>query len=373
MSIAPFHIPKILRIDWRRSEPGSVPGTIMQQPDQPKPEIRCIRFDAETLKSEPMPYERIEDALQPHPGKVTWVDVQGLGDADLLRRIGAELGLHPLIVEDIAHTHQRPKLEEFDTLLFGALRAVRVDEHGNIDNEQLSFVLKPGLLVTFQEHVGDGFAPVRRRLSEGKGSIRSRGADYLLYALVDTTIDNYFPVLEIYGDTMEDLDEKIRLNPRPNLSHAVHALRRELRQLRRAVWPLRDVASALGRGDLDQIGDTLKPSFRDCYDHVMQVADFVEGSRERASDLGDLYQVMVSERTNQVMKVLTIIATVFIPLTFLCGLYGMNFDPASSPYNMPELRWRYGYPALLSLMGVTVAAMVWFFYRRGWIDTGSST
>ena len=248
-----------------------------------------------------------------------------------------------------------------------------VDESGNIDNEQLSFVLKAGLLVTFQEHVGDGFAPVRRRLREGKGSIRSRGTDYLLYALVDTTIDNYFPVLEIYGDTMEDLDEKIRLNPRPDLSHAVHALRRELRQLRRAVWPLRDVTSALGRGDLDQIGDALKPSFRDCYDHVMQVADFVEGSRERASDLGDLYQVMVSERTNQVMKVLTIIATVFIPLTFLCGLYGMNFDTTTSPYNMPELRWRYGYPALLAVMGLTVAGMVWFFFRKGWIDTGSST
>ncbi|MCO4764308.1 MAG: hypothetical protein KC502_22550 [Myxococcales bacterium] len=257
MNIKPFRIPEMLRMERQRSDPGASPGTLVQQLDQPKPQIHCIRYSLDVIDAAPIAPERITEALAPQPGSVTWVDVQGAGDAELLQQIGTTLGLHPLVVEDIAHTHQRPKLEEFETLLFGAVRAVRVDEAGNINNTQLAFVLKSDLLVTFQEHAGDGFGPVRRRLLEAKGSIRSRGADYLLYALVDSTIDNYFPVLEIYGDTMEDLDDQIRDNPRPDLARAVHALRRELRQLRRAVWPMRDVVSALGRGDLDGIGPTL--------------------------------------------------------------------------------------------------------------------
>jgi magnesium transporter len=311
--------------------------------------------------------EGLAAALAPEPGKVVWIDVQGLGDGELIRQVGAALGLHPLTVEDVVHHHQRPKVEEFDDYLLLVLRMVRHQGEGRVDNEQLSLVLREGLLVTFQERPGDGFEPVRRRLREGKGQIRRSGADYLAYALVDAAIDNYFPVLELYGDTMEALDERVRQDPSPQVSAAIHGMRRELRHLRRAAWPLRDVAAALGRIEHPLLGKRVRPMFRDCYDHVVQVADFVEGTRERASELADLYLAMMGERTNQVMKVLTIISTIFIPLTFLCGLYGMNFDGAVSPFNMPELRWRYGYPALLLLMLVVFLGQILFFRRRGWI------
>jgi len=276
-----------------------------------------------------------------------------------------------LTVEDIVHVHQRPKVEEFDDYLFVTIRAIWMEDEGKVDNEQLSFVLKDGILVTFQERVGDGFDPIRRRLREGKGQIRKNQADYLLYALIDTAIDNYYPVLELYGDIMEQLDDQVRENPRPELSRAVHSMRRELRQFRRAVWPLRDETGSLSRNEYLLIGEHVRVAFRDCHDHVIQVADFVEGSRERASDLADLYVTMVSEKTNQVMKVLTIIATIFIPLTFLCGLYGMNFDTNASPFNMPELKWRYGYPVFwLVTVGVFVF-MLWYFRRKRWIGKRS--
>ena len=286
--------------------------------------------------------------------------------------MGEALGLHQLTVEDVVHVNQRPKQEEFADYLLVILRAVRVraGEDNTVDNEQISMVLREGLLVTFQERPGDGFDPVRRRLREGKGQIRRAGADYLAYALLDAVIDNYFPVVELYQDAMDQLDDEIRVNPSWEKSASIHLMRRELRQLRRAVWPLRDVAGALGRTDLEMISAGVKPALRDCHDHVIQVADFVESARERASDLGDLYMTIVSERTNQVMKVLTIIATIFIPLTFLCGLYGMNFDSAASPYNMPELKWRFGYPALWGVMVVSVTGMLLFFRHRGWIGRG---
>jgi magnesium transporter len=311
--------------------------------------------------------EKIVEALQPIPGKIIWADIQGLGDADAMRRIGEALGLHPLTLEDIVHTHQRPKLEEFDSYLFAVVRAVQLREDGHIDNEQVSLVLKDGVLVTFQERPGDGFDPIRRRLRERKGPIRKSGTDYLFYAVIDAIIDNYFPVLDAYGDAMDQLDEQVRENPIPAVSTAVHAMRRELRQFRRTVWPLREITSALGRGEHDLVSDKVRPAFRDCYDHLVQAADFIEGSRERASDLAVLYLTMVSEKTNQVMKVLTIIATIFIPLTFLCGLYGMNFDPEASPYNMPELKWRYGYIAFWLATAVIMTGMLWFFRHKGWI------
>ncbi len=169
---------------------------------------------------------------------------------------------------------------------------------------------------------------------------------------------------------MDQLEEQIRTNPTPGLSRMVHTLRREFRQFRRAVSPLREITGILSRNEIERVDESLSASFRDCYDHVIQVTDFVEGSRERASELGDLYQTMISEKANQVMKTLTIVATVFIPLTFLCGLYGMNFDPEVSPYNMPELKWRYGYIALWGVMTATLLAMLWFFKRKGWLGAG---
>ena len=360
-------IPRIRRTPRRGPEPGSRPGTLATRVDLAPPTITRIEFDEAAFDKLDCGVEELDRALRLDAARTVWVDVQGVGDGDMLRRFGEALNLHLLTIEDIAHVHQRPKVESFEEYLFTTLRAVRVGENGDVENEQLSMILRGNVLVTFQERPGDGFDPVRRRLRENLGPIRRRGADYLYYALLDCTIDNYFPVLETFGDTMEQLEEQIRTRPTPQLSQAVHSLRREFRQLRRAAWPLREVAATLSRGGLERLDPSLQPSFRDCYDHVVHVADFVEGSRERASDLASLYQTMVSERANQVMKVLTIMATVFIPLTFLCGLYGMNFDADASPYNMPELRLRYGYPAFWGVMIVTVLGMLGLFWRKGWI------
>jgi magnesium transporter len=378
MKIFRIPIPRIRRARTRKPAPGARPGTLQVRPELPPATITRIEYSPAGVTAQPVPLAELETAFAPRPDHVVWVDVTGLGDAEVLQRIGTALALHPLTVEDIAHVHQRPKLEEVDGYLFATLRAIRVDESGNVGNEQLSILLNDGLLVTFQERPGDGFEPIRRRLRDGKGPLLQHGADYLFYALLDVTIDDYFPVLELYGDTMDQLDDQIRARPTPGLARMVHTLRRELRQLRRAAWPLRDVVAALTRNEVARVDASLRPAFRDCHDHAVQVAEFVEGSRERAADLGDLYQTMVSERTNQVMKTLTIVSTIFIPLTFLCGLYGMNFDSAVSPYNMPELKWRYGYLLIVAIMLVTVGGMVWLFRRKGWlgsevaVDTASS-
>ncbi len=365
-------VPTFRRVKPRMPPPGSAPGTLRGASDLPPPVVRRYCYHDDHFETAEVDLADIDRALTPVPGGVVWVDLQGLGDVEAVERVGSILGLHPLTLEDVVHVHQRPKLEEFDDYLFVVLRAVHSVDDRSINNEQISFVIKEGLLVTFQERLGDGFDPVRRRLRERQGFTNRGGADYLAYTLIDAVIDNYFPVLEIYGDTMDQLEERVRNNPTPEVSAFVHQMRRELRLFRRAIFPLRDVTSALARSANPFLGETVRPAFRDCNDHVVQVADFVEGSRERASELADLYLVMVGERTNQVMKVLTIIATIFIPLTFLCGLYGMNFDTAVSPYNMPELKWRYGYPVFLGVMIVVAAAMVLFFKRKGWIGSAGS-
>ena len=370
MPLFSIPVPRFRRRKARMPAPGAAPGTLAVPAELPEPVVRRMVFGPDRCETIEVAPETLGEALAPAEGAVVWVDVQGLGDGSLVRRIGELLGLHPLIVEDIVHHHQRPKVEEYPDHLYVVLRALRLLDDQRVDNEQLSLVLKPGLLVTFQERPGDGFEPVRRRLREGKGILRRESVDYLAYALIDAAIDDYFPVLELYGDTMDQLDDQVRDNPTPAVAGAIHQMRRELRQFRRAAWPLRDLAAALGRNDYDLIKEATRLALRDCHDHAVQVAEFVEGNRERASDLADLYTTQVSERTNQVMKVLTIIATIFIPLTFLSGLYGMNFDPEASPYNMPELKWRYGYLAFWAAAVVVFLGMLWFFRHKGWLGSG---
>ena len=360
-------IPKILRRKRVAPAPGASPGTLVIHDQAEQPTLHLFTYEETICDHQSIDPSSIEAALTCVPGERRWLDVQGLADHDLLRRITELLGLHPLTLEDIVHTHHRPKLEEFEDHLFVIFRAFRMRDDGAVDNEQVSMIVKDGLVVTFQEYHGDGFDPVRRRLKAGKGRIRQAGVDYLAWALMDVTIDNYFPVLEAYSVIMDALDDAIREDPSSETSRAIHTMRRELRQFRRAVWPLREVAGVLSRDDVPAIDSSVRPAFRDCYDHLIHVGDFLDGARERASELADLYLVMVGERTNQVMKVLTIIATVFIPLTFLCGLYGMNFDSEVSPYNMPELKWKYGYPAFWVVLLLVFALMLWFFHRKGWI------
>jgi len=367
-------VPKIRRSRVKKPAPGALPGTLVFPESPGELTLTRMEYGKESQSFAAVPVDSLESALAPKPGSVVWVEVRGSGDVDLLSRIGAALELDPLTLEDIAHIHQRPKIEEFENYIFLTLRGIRKTDQTQVENEQVSFVLAGGVLVTFLERPGDPFEPVRRRLQEGRGVIRTRGADYLFYALLDVVIDHYFPVVEVYGDSLDQLEESIRADPLPAHSQALHALRRELRQLRRAAWPLRDVLNRLSRTEVKGFSPELATCFRDCADHLMQAADFIEGSRERAGDMGDLYQAMVGEKTNQVMKMLTIISTIFIPLSFLCGLYGMNFNTEVSPWNMPELNWRYGYPVFLGFLLVLGLGMLWMFRVRGWLGgTGDGT
>ena len=253
---------------------------------------------------------------------------------------------------------QRPKLEVYGQHAYIVARMTRVDA---LDTEQLSIFLGEGFLITFQEEPGDCFDAVRERLHSGRTRIRSSGADYLCYALLDAVIDAYFPVLERFGDRLDESELQIMARADSSMVASLHEIRRELMGLRRAIWPLREVVNALMRDDHAWVKEETRLFLRDAYDHTVQIIDVVETHRELAAGLMDMYLSILSHRMNEVMKVLTIIATIFIPLTFVAGIYGMNFD------SMPELHWAWGYPAALAVMAVTAVALVMFFRRRGWI------
>jgi magnesium transporter len=288
-----------------------------------------------------------------------WVDVQGLADVELIRGVGERYGLHPLTVADVVHVHQRPKLEGHDDHLFIVLRLP--DRTERMLTEQLSIVLGRDFVLTFQERPGDCFDPVRERLRRAGSGLRERGVDYLAYALIDALVDSYFPILESYGETIEVLEEQVIARPEPARVARIHRLRRELLEIRRALWPQREVLSALLREDTPCIAPGTRVFLRDCADHTAQLLDMVEIHREVTSGLLDLHLSSLSTRMNEIMKVLTIIATIFIPLGFVAGLYGMNFDPQVSPYNMPELHWRYGYFYSLAVMAAMGFGMLAYF------------
>jgi magnesium transporter len=364
---ADLRVPRVRRRKVKKPAPGSPPGTL-ELPEGSAPALmHRFLFDENTIEEGPVAQEALEQGLAAVPGRTLWLDIQGLPRPELLERLGRVLGLSPLTLEDILHVNQRPKLEEFEGYLFVVIRQLRLLKSGEIENEQMSFVLRPGLLVTIQEFPGDDFEPVRKRLRDGRGVLRKSGADYLAYALMDAAIDSAFPVLEEFGEAMDAIEEAVWTRAGSETYAAIHRMRRELRQMRRAVWPMRDVAAALSRSDIGAISANSRAAFRDCHDHVLQVADFLETSHERTAELSDLNLSVVSERTNQVIKVLTIIGTIFMPLTFLCGVYGMNFDTAASPLNMPELTWRYGYLAFWIVSLLVVAGMLVFFRRKGWL------
>ena len=294
-----------------------------------------------------------------------WVDVQGLADVELIRGLGERYGLHPLTIADVVNAHQRPKLESHDDHLFIVLRLP--DRTEGLVTEQLSILLGRDFVLTFQERPGDCFDPVRERLRRPESPMRGRGVDYLAYALIDALVDSYFPLLESYGEQIESLEEQVLARPEPARVVQIQRLRRELLEVRRALWPQREVLSALLREDTPCIAPGTRLFLRDCADHTAQLLDMVEIHREVSSGLLDLHLSSVSTRMNEIMKVLTIIATIFIPLGFIAGLYGMNFDTEVSPFNMPELEWRFGYPFALALMLAVALGMLAYFWRKGWL------
>ena len=354
---------------FHRAPPGAPPGTLLAAPGASPAAIRVIAYgpnrheDREVDDVEALAALLDRDLAGDWP--VVWINVDGLGDLEAVRALGERFGLHPLAVEDVVHNHQRAKVERFEGHDFLVARMVK--HVGALDSEQVSFFLGQRWLLTFQERPGDVFDAVRRRIAAGQGRIRGMGADYLMYALLDSLIDAYFPVLEAYDDKLEALELEVLANPDEAVVGRLYAIKTDLMVLRRAVWPLREAASSLMRDPSPQISDETRIFLRDCYDHTVQLIDLVESWRELASGLMDLYLSQVSFRMNEVMKVLTIISTVFIPLSFVVGLYGMNFDTSASPWNMPELGWRYGYPVLLLGMATAVAGMLLYFRRKGWM------
>jgi magnesium transporter len=313
-------------------------------------------FDEQTIAS-------IDECfpLQPAPG-ITWINVDGLHDTALLQTLADRVGLHPLVVEDIVSRHERPKLEDYQDYLFVALRALEYNETTNeITTEQLSLVLGPNYVFSFQEVAGDGFDPVRERIRKGKGRMRGMGPDYLAYALIDAIVDDYFVLLERIGERIETLEDALMEQPTREHLHGIHELKREMIILRRSVWPLREVVGRLERGESGLIRRETHVFLRDLYDHTIQVIDGVESYRDMLTSLQDLYLSSVSNKLNEVMKVLTIIATLFIPVSFFAGVFGMNFD------YMPELRWKWSYPIFWFVILCALGGMLTWFRRRRWL------
>ena len=352
------------KIYRKRASAGAPPGTLVADPSSAPTTIDVLCYDEDgCVEKGGVGVGKLKELIGSR--SVTWININGLADIVAIEAIGTLFGIHRLALEDIVNVHQRPKVEEFDHHLFIVTRMLA--RPAEKETEQVSIFLGKGYVVTFQEKPGDVFEPVRQRLRRGSGHIRKVGADYLAYALLDAVIDGYFPALELRGEEVEHLENLVVSRPREKLLGTIHETKRVLLDLRRAVWPQREMLSALMRQEGGFIEDRTKVYLRDCYDHTIQLIDIIETYREVCSGLVETYLSSLSNRMNEIMKVLTIMATVFIPLGFIAGLYGMNFDPKTSPWNMPELGWKYGYPYALGLMAAVAGGLMWWFWRRGWI------
>ena len=303
------------------------------------------------------------DGLMPAPDRktVTWVHIDGLQDVHLMERMGGHFGLHPLILEDILNTDQRPKLEDHGEYLYVVLKRFHQDEKDRLVSEQVSIVLGHNYLISFQEKEGKHLESVRARLQNDRGRLRKGGTDDLAHAILDGIVDGYFSILDHFGEEIETLEEALMDRPSPGTLRAIQSLKRRIILLRRSVWPLREVVGSLGRSDSPLIHKTSVVYFRDIYDHTIQVIDTIETYRDMLSEMIDIYLSTISNRMNEIMKVLTIIATVFMPLTFLAGIYGMNFK------YMPELEWPWGYFALWGVMIIITVVMLLLFRRKKWL------
>ncbi len=349
----------------RHVTPGARPGALVA-PQQKAEQLRIHVVSYGPEKCEEKEVATFEEALHlMERHRVTWIDITGVHDLDLLRKLAERFNLHELAVEDVVNVGQRPKMEEYDDHIFVIMRMLHLGTVLNV--EQFSLFFGERVVITIQEYEGDPFGPIRERIAAGTGRIRHRGADYLAYALVDVLEDSLYPVLEKYGEWIEQLEEELLKDPNPDLLEAVHRIKRDLLWVRRAAWPHREVISALERVESGKVTDETKVFLRDAYEHAVQVMDVVETFRDLSSGLMDLYLSSLSHRMNEVMKMLTVMASIFIPLTFIAGIYGMNFNPSSSELNMPELNWALGYPAALGVMVAIAVGMVLFFKRKGWL------
>lgn len=349
----------------RHTEIGARPGTLVIDEDAPPPKIRMISYDPEEVREHEInSTEELSAAFDRE--NVTWVDVQGFGDEQLLRKIGEVFSIHPLAMEDVVNMPQRPKSEAYENQVLIITRMVRVTDGAEVDMEQVTLVLGENYVLTFQERYGDVLDPVRHRIRTGKGRpIRRSGSAYLAYVITDTIVDGYYPVIEALGDHLEQLENVVMEQPSVQVLRVLNATKNMLVNLRRAIWPMREAVNSLIREDNDMISDEVRLYLRDTYDHCVQTAEVIEMYREMSTGLMNTYMSSVANRTNDVMKVLTIMASTFIPLTFLAGIYGMNFE------HMPELHVKWAYPAVWLTMLGTAGGMLAYFWRKGWIGNSA--
>ena len=361
-------LPSIRLRRARAKKPGTAPGTIEHIGERHLDEITITVYDYDESHFNEVSIDEIKK-VQPYledPSK-TWIKVNGLHDTEKLKSIWNYFNLHPLIQEDIVNTSQRPKVEAYENCVFFVLRMLTYSEaEKSMKTEQISIVLGQNYIMSFQETDRDYFKLIMDRLAIQESRIRKLGTDYLTYALIDAVVDHYYNIIEHMAEDIETLEDQLLKEPEEHLLDHIHKIRREIIYFRKSVWPLRDALNTAIRDESKYIGSNTKIFLRDVYDHMVQVIDNIENYRDMILGLHDMYMSYVSNRMNEVMKVLTIIATIFIPLTFIAGIYGMNFNPETSPYNMPELSWYWGYPTSIGIMVVIAIIMIIYFRRKGW-------
>lgn len=360
-------------VDYFYDDPGAPPGTLDLEPNAAPPEIVLIDY-CETAATRSKLANPQEAAAYLDTASVSWIDMLGLGNKETWRQMGEVFNLHEMAQEDVVNVPQRPKVVDYEEhLLIIAWMVMIKPNSDNLHKEQVSFILGKHYLLSVQEEPDyDCFAPVRDRIRKGQGTIRKHGADYLAYTLLDSIVDGFFPVLELYGERIEELEDEVVVRPNRRTLEKIYKIRRELLTLRRAIWPQRDAINTLIRDSSDLISPEVRIYLRDCYDHTVQVMDMVETYRELSSGLMDVYLSSVGNKMNEIMKLLTVISSIFIPLTFVAGVYGMNFNAEKSPLNMPELNWYFGYPLCWGLMIAIASSLVYFFWRRGWFENFST-
>ena len=349
-------------IKKRSKKRGLPPGSLVHIGERKaeKTKITVIDYDKEHLEERQI--KKIDDCLPfKEKSTATWINLDGLHDVNILEKFGKSFGLHHLLLEDILNTDQRPKVENYNDYLYIVVRMLEYNkEESKLSSEQVSMVLGPNYVISFQEKEGDVFDSIRDRIRSDKGRIRKMGSDYLLYSLLDNIIDSYFIILENIGEKIELMEDELISSPSENTLQNIYNLKRNILSFRKSVWPLRELINNLEREE-SLIGENITFYLRDLYDHVVHVIDTIETLREMLTGMLDIYLSSISNRMNAVMKVLTIIATIFIPLTFIAGVYGMNFK------YMPELEWHWGYPVALLVMFAIFIIMMFYFWRKKWL------
>lgn len=345
--------------------PGAPPGTVAIGPRFEEPRLSFLAYDEASLEE-----DTCEGVLDLPPisrsGRLTWIDVRGLGDGTLVRDLGEHLGLHALAIADVMNVGQRPKVELYGEVLFSVVRMVTLRSDGELQWEQVSVFLGPGFVLTAQETPDDCLEPLRERIRAGRRLIRGSGPDYLACMVLDAIVDGYFPVLETFGDRLESFEDRILEDERTDVLPELYTTKRELAGFRRSTWPLREALAMLMREGEAPLSEMARLHLRDTLDHTLQIVEVCESYRELTASLVDVHLSMVAQRTNEIMRVLTVVSAIFVPMTFVAGVYGMNFD-TSQPWNLPELGWEYGYVAFWGVCLFVCATLVLVFRRLGWL------